>query len=383
MSTEQLITQLAKQWFATPHLSATELIAKLATDAEHSEWVLFVDDAEQLTGAQTDWLLQLNVRLFLFASEAQRDMQLNLAIPALTLSDCEQLLKAETLNTLSLAERFARSQGNLHQLLAKEPKLTKRLAINTDKSQQKIAVFVAVFLVLLVGTAIWLHDDVAPEQSELAIINVDVQPPNIVALPMMPSFSEPELATTAEPELASLSADPEQVTVMAEQQQDTLQEALLIAEASVPVSSIEPKISEQPILEQKAKPAIAKEKPKTTAVVTSTQPEAVYDHLTLLEASARALVVQLAVVSGENALKRFKQSYPQLQILVYQRNSQGKEQWIIVSGPFNSNAAARQLIQQLPDSLSASGPFIKTVGAVQQEIQTWQRLKLAKTTQGN
>lgn len=391
MTTEQLIAQLAKQWFAAPQLSATELVARLAAEAAHTEWVLIVDDPEQLTEAQTDWLLQLTVRLFMFAGEAQGEMQLNLAIPALTLTDSEQLLQTEALDALSLAERFAHSQGDLHKLLAKESSVAKRPLTKVGDKRPQLVIVVAVLLVLLVGLFFWLNDDTSAEHSELAILTIEEPPLNIIDLPVMPDIVATELAITPEPESAALVLATETKSIVAESKKDPLLAEVPLSEsiAEVGLAEITPadksneQLDEKHSQQQNVKVAAASEKSEPNVAVPATLPLAVYDHLTLLDFSANSLLVQLAVLSDEGALTRFKQSYPQLQILVYQRNWQGKEQWIIVSGPFTSNASARRHIQQLPGSLSASGPFIKTVGAVQQEIQTWQRLKLAKTTQGN
>lgn len=385
MSTEQLVAQLAKQWFAAPHLSATELVARLAADAAHTEWVLIVDDPERLTEAQTDWLLQLRVRLFVFAGEAQSEMQLNLAIPILTLADSEQLLQTETLDTLSLAERFAHSQGSLHKLLAKQSLVSKRAETVAKDKKPLFAAAVGGFLVLLVVSALWLNHDAAPDlhEQEARIIAVD-KPRNVVDLPAMPGLSESEMAIAPEQEIALLVTTPEPSTVVvAQSEKDTLVNETLAAEEIVPPVLAEVKLDESQSTEQGAKPELSIDKPESKVAEQIALPIAVYDHLVLLDAPVKSQVVQLAVVSGENALRRFKQSYPQLQVLIYQRSWQGKEQWIIVSGPFTSNAAAKQHIQQLPSSLSTSGPFIKSVGAVQQEILAWQRLKLAKTNQGN
>lgn len=385
MSTEQLVAQLAKQWFAAPHLSATELVARLAADAEDTEWVLIVDDPERLTEAQTDWLLQLTVRLFVFAGEAQSEMQLNLAIPILTLADSEQLLQTEALDTLSLAERFAHSQGSLHKLLAKQSHISKDSKKIVKDKKPLFAAAIGGFLVVLVAIALWLNHDAAStlKEPETRIIAVE-KPRNVVALPATPGLSESETAIAPEQEVALLVTTPEPSAVVEEQnEKDTLVEEALAAEEVVPPVLAEVKLDESQSTEQGAKPELSIDKQASKVAEQIALPIAVHDHLALLAAPVKSQVVQLAVVSGENALRRFKQSYPQLQVLIYQRSWQGKEQWIIVSGPFTSNAAAKQHIQQLPSSLSTSGPFIKSVGAVQQEILAWQRLKLAKTNQGN
>ncbi|GHG62158.1 hypothetical protein GCM10010919_07230 [Alishewanella longhuensis] len=403
MSTEQLIAQLAKQWFAAPQLSATELAASLAAGAANTEWVLIVDDPEQLTQQQTDWLSNLAVRLFIFAGTAQEEMQLNLAIPQLTLADCEQLLQAEALDTLSLAERFAHSQGNLHKLLTKERAVSKPRQTHTPDKKPLLAAAIGGLLVVLVTIALWLNHDAAPtlKQQGTASAGHDSAQLNAIALPNFVDSSEDESAPSIKPEINAADILPDSITLLAKETPAVAADATTqavsdaipastetaSAHSSKPaelLSAAESEANAEVVLtttpESNAQVALQQEPKTDTQLVL---PLAAYDHSLLLDASPKALVVQLAVLSGENALKRFRQSHPQLQVLVYQRSWQGKEQWIIVSGPFSSNATAKQHIQQLPGSLSSSGPFIKTVGAVQQEILAWQRLKLAKTNQGN
>lgn len=396
LSTEQLVAQLAKQWFAAAHLSAAELTSRLAADAEHTEWVLIVDDPERLNKEQLDWLQNLPVRLFLFAGSAQQEMQLNLAIPPITLQDCELLLQAETLSTLSVAERFAHSHGNLHQLVAKTATTPKAPQAVAKPAKPLLAAAVGGTLVLLVVLILWINGASEPQQQNSAQAN-NADTPNIIKLPESeliaitePERELPETELRAElnvadnnQELASLSPEPAATTPAPEvpvakvDTEHAQPEPRLVPERS---AATESKARAELTAEAEKAPSAAAAKPQ--AKPASTQqvalPLAVYDHVTLLNAPANNLVVQLAVLSGENALQRFKQRYPQLQVLVYQRSWQGKEQWIIVSGPFAGSALARQHIQQLPGSLSAAGPFTKTVGAVQQEILAWQRLQLAK-----
>lgn len=400
LTAEHLVAQLAKQWFAAAHLSAAELADRLAADAEHTEWVLIVDDPERLNQEQLDWLQNLPVRLFLFAGSAQQEMQLNLAIPAVTLQDCEQLLQAETLSTLSVAERFAHSHGNLHLLVAKSVAVPKAPQAATKPTKPLLAAAVGGALVLLVVLTLWINDTAEQQPQNAGQANT-ADTANVIKRPVSEriAMNEPEreLPDTelqaelniadhnqeqASPSLEPAAIAPE-VAITKVDAEYVEPETPVAAEPSVTAQrSVEAEMNTQAELTAEAAKASGSATAKPQVKPASTQqaalPLAVYDHLTLLNAPANNLVVQLAVLSGENALQRFKQRYPQLQVLIYQRSWQGKEQWIIVSGPFTSSALAKQHIQQLPGSLSAAGPFTKTVGAVQQEILAWQRLQIAK-----
>lgn len=413
LADELLTAQLAKQWFAEPDLSKAELLHKLTAVAETKNLVLIADDPERLTAAQYDWLLTLPVRVFMFTSRADSNMQLNLALPVITLADCEQLLAVEGLDPIALAERFAHSQQNLHKLLHNDPhKAASSTQTHSDthtKTKPPMwALAVGLGLVLIVIIASLLPGTPEPEGTGETISrnpsDVIVPLPDVTesindvrtelktespAFVSVPQDDKPE--TVVNP-TAVIEAEPEATPVVNSISAERMPE---IDPRLSEVIDLLPPVSSSVPTEEKTEAAstpissvvgntTANSLPEQASVVkVSPSKAAVYDHQTLLKLPAKQLLVQIAVLSSENALRRFTRNYPKLPVMVYQRQWQGRQQWVIVSGPFANNAAARQHIQQLPSALSASGPFTKSVGAVQQEITAWQRLTLAEPSQGN
>ena len=101
-------------------------------------------------------------------------------------------------------------------------------------------------------------------------------------------------------------------------------------------------------------------------------PVYVYQETSLLKLAKSDFAVQLAVLSSDAALTRFTAAYPELEVLSYQRQWQGKMQLVLVLAPFNSSEQAKQQMAQLPAALRATGPFVKSVQAIQAEIKARQ-----------
>lgn len=390
LTDELLSTQLARQWFAEPGLTKDQLSNRLTIESGTTELILIADDLEQLTATQYDWLLTLPVRLFMFGSSTDANMQLNLTLPVLTLADCEQLLQAEELDPLALAERFANSQHNLHKLLHEEGQRSVVSKAQSTSRKPLVAAAVGACLVLLVLFSILLKDDSRQPTEPKWVITASERAVNAIPLPPVDEVRhEPILIDTNVDMIRPAPEKPEPAAIAASE--DIV--AHNVAATGITSDPLLTDIKPPPLLvDDSAKVAVSAPatvlpaEPVSSAAVTAgnmASDEVVYDHATLLETPVQQFLVQIAVLSSENALKRFTRTYPQLPVMVYQRRWQGREQWVIVSGPFANNSAAKQHLQQLPTALSASGPFIKTVGAVQQEIYAWQRLKLAEPGQGN
>lgn len=381
LTDEQLLAQLGKQWFSNTTLSEHELKSAILAAADSAEFVLIADNIELLSRNQYELLLALPAKCFMFGCQSDHNLQLNLTIPVLSLADCQQLLHEEALDPLTLAERFANSQNNIHFLLANN---TVSIAVKPPSHlsmKSRITPVIIATAVLLLFFFIWMQDSEVNEADLPAVADITAFEPSVIddtaEMPMAvsSSFAGPDnvIAETDESELRAELSEPvlktDVNTVMLDEEPTDQSSfaALAVAEAT-------------PIVEESlpTQEAIARSNPIPEITVPSK-----YDHASLLQVPATQSFVQLAVLSDEKALERFKAAYPNMPILVYTRQSNNKMQVVIVSGPFATNNAARKHIQQLPTSLSASGPFIKTAAAVQQEILAWQQLKLAETSQDN
>lgn len=391
----ELRQQLAQHWFATSSLNAADLLSRIKAQPD-AEFVLLLDNADFLQAADWQWLQQLPVRIFSFRQQPDERMQLNLSIPALTLADSQQLLQDERLDAISLAERFAHSQGNLYQLLQPKSRRRAQLPAN-DKAKRgfpwPLALLTAVLA--LVAAFIWmLPTATEPPVGTLPTKLVEQQPtsqvtPSIVTSGSEQINSETDTDQRALPavELADVTNPDATVPDIAEITQDTepgseeqveATDILVAADQLLVTPSDTAVVSPSTNLESAANATLA-----TVTPADSAESDVANTKHAILNWAANQRLVQLAVLSEQAAVLRFASDFPTVEHLVYQRRWQGREQWVIVAGPFDNNGSAQGFIEQLPARLQASGPFPKMVRSVQQEILAWQRSAPAVTEQGN
>lgn len=155
--------------------------------------------------------------------------------------------------------------------------------------------------------------------------------------------SEDELAAElqAEQQIASKPASATPATELTTEPDD------LAAEVAAEVQPVAPQAAAQPAVHRDnvARPLDA-------------------NQLLALPASQYAL--QLVVFSNPAALNTFRQSYPQLKTLVYQRQKDGKRQLVVVQAPFDSAAAAKAQARQLPAPLQQG--FAKSLADIHADI---------------
>jgi len=186
----------------------------------------------------------------------------------------------------------------------------------------------------------------------------------------MPDLPEQSLSTAEmiEPETpafasVTVSETTDHVNLVAEHSSDAIPE-----QVAEPVTAV---ATEIPVAAPEQAPVTIKPTPEAqpqTVRATATVKPAGSAATALAALAATERLVQLAVLSDEAALKRFQQQYPGLQYQLYQRQQQGRQQWVLVAGPFKNNAAASAYIAQLPAKLRDAGPFIRTARSVQQDL---------------
>ncbi|MDD4863530.1 MAG: sporulation protein [Alishewanella agri] len=402
----ELRQQLSQHWFATSSLNAADLLSRIKAQPE-AEFVLLLDNADLLQADDWQWLQQLPVRIFSFCQQPTDRMQLNLSIPALTLTDCQQLLQAERLDAISLAERFAHCQGNLHRLLQPEIRSsTKPLA--SEKAKRgfpwPLALLTAVFA--SVAAFIWM----LPTATEPPLVTLPTTiPAQQTEPPTTPVYLMPASEVVDAEAIKIKSASPAETSAAITEPDATTPESVAVSGDELPNSEQQnhaqqnheqQKVADSTLaaIEQPAAATVSgtaatktsaaidagagakviptiRTEVEETAVVTGKDP--------ILNWAASQRLVQLAVLSEPAAVLRFKRDFPTVEHLVYQRRWQGREQWVIVAGPFDNNSLALQYIERLPARLKTSGPFSKTVRSVQQEILAWQRSVPVVTEQEN
>lgn len=376
--------QLMQQWFSQPLQPHTDLAQQVAAAQTTSPLLLIVDDAEQLPLTVLQQLADLPCLLIYFCSEPLRVAPLSLTLNRLTADDAAILLQHEALNSIELASRLAAADGNLHALLLPPRSPSATTAVDTVKSRIPLwPIGAGGAVVVLLLLLLWPAEDKAAKRPPLPT------QPNI-------THSDNTTATTVSSDtvtddrigdvaaggsdadvgldnLSDLSSAAPDVDVLQPQTQGADTAAL-----TAPAQAFSIARPETEAVEDKAQssPAaditpVANDKQQTVQADNNV-PVYVYQETSLLKLAKSDFAVQLAVLSSDAALTRFTAAYPELEVLSYQRQWQGKMQLVLVLAPFNSSEQAKQKMAQLPAALRATGPFVKSVQAIQAEIKARQ-----------
>lgn len=341
----QVASQLMQQWFGLPAQAGVALSEQVATQDGATPLLLIVDNTEQFSSVLPQ-LQNLPCLLFSFSTKPLLDNSLTLTISPPTSADAEYLLQAEQLNPLEMNSRLTEANGNLHLLL--RPAAARSIA-EPEHTKPAMPPFKAVYIVIAaVMVAMLLYFFWPDGKTADTPIRIPVQVPAVTVAPEV--NTEPEIVTEQDA-VIDLTPEPELIPV-------------------IPSSVSEPPVVEGTITEVTAQPVVPEPAATDDAITAHTFK---YDEAQLLEMNKQQVALQLAVLSSNTSLQRFNKTYPQLDRLVYQRNWQGKTQWVILLAPFSNAASANQQLAQLPEALRAGGPFVKRLQAVQTEINALQR----------
>lgn len=359
--------QLMQQWFAQPGDASIPITEQIAITEEQLPLAVVIDDAERFPSEFIRQLSSLPSLVLCFSTESFDAAGLTLTLNRITADDAEQLLRHDALNSIEIAERLARADGNMHQLL--QPVEPDHRDETTDVTAEKhvllkkpalLASSIVVMLVLLLY--VFWPSQKHPESP----VRIPVELAQAPALPVEVPDSEANIEDTAAD--SAINPGTEQA------------EAEVSAETATQGSDSEASALPEPVVDttqsQTAGTAIASEETASSPVVTdiegSDSTTFGYDEDKLLSLQKSQLTVQLAVLSSDAALARFKRAYPALETLSYQRSWQGKMQLVLVLAPFDNASDAKAAMAELPAALRASGPFTKTVKAIQSEINARQ-----------
>lgn len=414
----ELESQLKQHWFGQRQAEPT-LAELLATPVAGTlPLLLIVDNFSLLSNNSRQRLLQLDCLGFFMLAEPSADMALNLSINIPTLQDAGQVLKDKALDPLAIAERFAASAGNMHLLHSARVTPEER---KTPGAAFWLLPAAVTLLVLAVAISWWWPTSTEDITSDTTVKTNEVQN-HSQSENSLERGNSLESADTSEPAKGpeskndTVRSDNTDGITGLELNINTAQDSSPESEASLesqdssaqPQASQEPEVSpelpestQQQASVAEAEPTGTVERPndvtETTAELSesadnlslSSNPEAVipvvgslYQEPQLLALPEESKVLQLAVLSSETAVQRFARSYPDTNIMVYQRSWQGQLQWIILNqGHYPDIISARQARASLPEALRAAGPFIKPVGQVQQEIKALARNRAAAEVQ--
>lgn len=182
---------------------------------------------------------------------------------------------------------------------------------------------------------------------------------SVAAVPV----EEPVVTTTLDNELESnelvkeASEDGSEL-VTTEEPSALVEEPVVVTEQ--PVTSDTPSIKQE-------QPAVIESRPQPV----STEPvrnDYTDSETQLMAASEGSYVVQIAGLSKPESIERLISAHPDLSLVAYRSLLNGKPWQIVVYGPFESYAIASQKRTELPESLAANKPWLKSIEKVKQEI---------------
>ena len=367
---EQAAAELMQQWFASPLRDDVSLAEQVANATDTAPLLLVIDDAARYPVELLQQLAALPCILCCFSDQSLAEAGLTLTLNRVTAADAAQLLQHEALNSIELAERLARANNNLHLLL-----LPPRQVAGDDKTKASVPLL-PVISGLLAAVLLVLVYNFWPVAQQTA------QPP---AAERPTAVAEEAVATEA---VAATDSDAGGVAkqaalALAEQAQRSSEapvsntnldgdNRIVDSGTELPAESGKVADSNLPTTPVIAQPDAAEIAQSSVDAEPADSDKPLYDEASLLQMEKSATAVQLAVLSSDAALQRFKNTYPDVVVLSYQRSWQGKMQLVLLLAPFDSVAAAKTAMAQLPAALRATGPFVKSMPAVQAEIRARQ-----------
>lgn len=404
VSEQEVNAQLMQQWFALPAMPEQPLAKQVEGAATASSpLLLLVDDAERFTTAKMQELATLPAICICFSKPDSALAGTYLTLPAVSLQDAAQLLQHETLNSIELAERHARANGNIHLLLLPLPQHAAAVRNKPGHFPGAYYPIAAVILVLLfsaVGYGVWQSQT---EVTAAVPVNIAAEPDvalgdaPAMALPTQAKSNQTDNAIVRNTETAVELTDSTTAEVITEGNSESNPSAMALNERSPSLLAEAPALvqddstnAEQTLAtdastlipETKSMPediaAVDRDLPKkletenvSQAVGEEPQPvlSFAYDEAELLALDKQQFALQLTVLTNDRAVQRFSRTHAALSLKRYQRNWQGQMQIIVLLAPYTSAAEAKRAIAGLPATLKNAGPFVKSLQAIQAEIR--------------
>jgi energy-coupling factor transporter ATP-binding protein EcfA2 len=196
LSAGKIRQHLLEQWFGHGVVTDKPLLSLIGERESRQPLALILDQADYLP--QELWAELADVPCLVIAAAEQADAhaELNLPLAPVTMEDAEMLLADSAFSTLTIAERLAQAQGNLHVLL--NPQLAAKAARPTQTTVQTASVagplwVFTIGMALIVGVVVfwfWTERQLQqgtgigtltylPEEQEVATVvaNVKEAPP--------------------------------------------------------------------------------------------------------------------------------------------------------------------------------------------------------------
>jgi septal ring-binding cell division protein DamX len=196
LSAGKIRQHLLEQWFGHGIVTDKPLLSLIGDRESRQPLALILDQADDLPPELWAELADVPCLVIAAAEQADAHAELNLPLAPVTMEDAEILLADTAFSTLTIAERLAQAQGNLHVLL--NPQLTAKAARPTHTTVQTASIagplwVFTVGMAIIVGVVVfWFWTErqqqqgpaigtltYLPEEQEVATVvaNVKEAPP--------------------------------------------------------------------------------------------------------------------------------------------------------------------------------------------------------------
>ena len=158
LSAGKIRQHLLEQWFGHGVVTDKTLLSLIGERESRQPLALILDQSEYLPEQLWTELAEIPCLVIATAEQADAHAELNLPLAPITMEDAGVLLQDSAFSTLTIAERLAQSQGNLHvllnpQLAAKAPKQQKA-AVQTASVAGPLWVF-TIGMAVIVGVVVF------------------------------------------------------------------------------------------------------------------------------------------------------------------------------------------------------------------------------------
>jgi septal ring-binding cell division protein DamX len=331
LSAGKIRQHLLEQWFGHGIVTDKTLLSLIGDRESRQPLALILDQADYLPEELWAELAEVPCLVIAAAEQADAHAELNLPLAPVTMEDAEVLLQDSAFSTLTIAERLAQAQGNLHvllnpQLAVKAAKQTKT-AVQTASSTVPLWVF-TIGMSLIIGVVVfwfWTERQLAqgpgigtltylPEEQEVSAVvaNVKEAPPppsaaKAVVEQLVNQLEKAERGTAQAKGLEkpvdfteqNVNAQPQPANEIAQPEQELNQAATTVAPAGAEVSP-EPAV---PVAESSAPatdsvPAKAEAEPEDLAVEIATDGIAATRSLPAESTVAAEMAAEMAAVNA-------------------------------------------------------------------------------------
>lgn len=158
LSAGKIRQHLLEQWFGHGMVTDKTLLSLIGDRESRQPLALILDQSEYLPEQLWTELAEIPCLVIATAEQADAHAELNLPLAPITMEDASVLLQDSAFSTLTIAERLAQAQGNLHvllnpQLAAKAPKQQKA-TVQTASIAAPLWVF-TIGMAVIVGVVVF------------------------------------------------------------------------------------------------------------------------------------------------------------------------------------------------------------------------------------